>query len=498
MNGYALEMNQICKSFSGVVVLNNVNFKLKQGEVHAIMGGNGAGKSTLMKILTGVYTNDGGSIKVNGKEVKFSSPNDSKNNGVTMIFQELSLVPTLTVAENIFLNQEPTKSGLIDYKTIKQKTKELLDSFEIDIDPDTVVSDLSVGYCQLIEITKALSRETKILVMDEPTASLSESETVILFNLVRRLKSKGVSIVYISHRMSEIFGIADALTVLRDGKDVMTKDCEHLNMEQVIEAMLGNKLEKAFEWVERDYKGDNSTILEVKSLSVGTSVQNVSFNLKKGEIIGIAGLMASGRTEILESIFGIRKITSGNIILEGKEIKINSVQDAIEKGFALVPEDRRRQGLVLEHTVKENLTLPILKKLKKYIFIDDKKSNDIVDKYIEQLNIKTDGGNKTIKLLSGGNQQKVVIAKWLVNSPKVLLLDEPTAGVDVAAKGEIIDIVRKFADTGNSVILVSSELSELLAACDRILVLKDGVLTKELNRKDIKSEEELQHAIQQN
>lgn len=497
MNGYALEMDQICKSFNGVVVLDHVDFKVKLGEVHAIMGGNGAGKSTLMKILTGVYTNDGGSIKVNGKNVKFNSPNDSKDNGVTMIFQELSLVPTLTVAENIFLNQEPIKNRLIDYKTIKQKTKELLDSFEIDIDPDTVVSDLSVGYCQLIEIAKALSRETKILVMDEPTASLSESETVILFNLVRRLKAKGVSIVYISHRMSEIFEIADAITVLRDGKNVISKNCKDINMEQIIEHMIGSKVEKAFEWNERDYKGDNSNILEVKSLSVGTLVQNVSFKLKKGEVIGIAGLMASGRTEIIESIFGIRKITSGNIILEGKEININSVQDAVDNGFALVPEDRRRQGLVLDHTVKENLTLPILKKLKKYMFIDDKKSNDIVDQYIKQLNIKTDGANKQIKLLSGGNQQKVVIAKWLVNSPKVLLLDEPTAGVDVAAKGEIIDIIRNFANTGNSVMLVSSELAELLAVCDRILVLRDGVLTKELNRKDINSEEELQHAIQQ-
>jgi ribose transport system ATP-binding protein len=497
MNEYALEMDQICKSFNGVVVLDHVNFKVKQGEVHAIIGGNGAGKSTLMKILTGVYTNDGGTIRVNGKEVKFNNPNDSKNNGVTMIFQELSLVPTLTVAENIFLNQEPVKNSLIDYKTIRNRTKEILDSFEIDIDPDAVVGDLSVGYCQLIEIAKALSRETKILVMDEPTASLSESETVILFNLVRRLKAKGVSIVYISHRMSEIFGIADAITVLRDGKNIITESSKDINMEQVIEYMIGSKMEKAFEWVERDYKGDNSTILEVKSLSVGTSVNNVSFKLKKGEVLGIAGLMASGRTEILESIFGIRKRTGGNIILEGKEVHINNVQDAIENGIALVPEDRRRQGLVLDHTVKENLTLPILKRLQKFMFIDDKKSNDIVDQYIKQLNIKTDGGNKVIKLLSGGNQQKVVIAKWLVNSPKVLLLDEPTAGVDVGAKGEIIDIVRKFANTGNSVMLVSSELAELLAVCDRILVLHDGILTKELNRKDINSEEVLQHAIQQ-
>lgn len=498
MSQYALEMRGIYKYFNKVKVLDGVNFCVKPGEVHAIIGGNGAGKSTLMKILTGVYSCDAGDIEIYGKKVKINNPNDSKSNGVTMIFQELSLVPTLTVAENIFLNEEPKKMNfVVDHKSMVDKAKKLLKEFEIDINPDILIEDLGVGYCQLIEIAKALSRDTKILIMDEPTASLSESETKILFDLVRKLKEKGVSIIYISHRMNEIFQIADSITVLRDGRHIITTECKNTNLEEIIEHMVGKTVEKTFEWVERDYKSDNTNILEVKGLTINSMIKDISFQLKKGEILGIAGLMGSGRTEILESIFGILKFKKGQIFVNGKEIHIKCVQDAIRAGIVLVPEDRRRQGLTLIHSVKENIILPLLGNMRKFISIDNAKANDTVTRCIEQFNIKTDSMNKEIRLLSGGNQQKAVIAKWLANSPHVLLLDEPTAGVDVGAKAEIIDIIRQFANKDKGVIIVSSELAELLAVCDRIIVLHDGRITGELNRKDISSEEVLQHAIQQ-
>ncbi|WP_026486784.1 sugar ABC transporter ATP-binding protein [Caldanaerobius polysaccharolyticus] len=499
MNQYALELEGICKSFNGVKVLENVNFKVKRGQVHALVGSNGAGKSTLMKILMGVYSFDKGTIKINGKTVEIKNAKDAQKYGIRMIFQELSLVPTLTVAENIFLMNEPIKKRyVIDKKNMLKRTRHLLQDLGINIAPDTLVSTLGVGYCQLVEIAKALSRDANILIMDEPTASLSEGETIILFDIIKRLKQKDVSIVYISHRMNEIFQVADEITILKDGKNVITTESKNLSKEKIIELMIGANVEKTFEWKERNYNGDGSYILEVKNLDVDSRIKNISFNLKKGEVLGIAGLMGSGRTEILESLCGIHKKIKGEIIIDGKKVEIRNVKDAMREGIVLVPEDRRRQGLVLMHSVKENIVLPNLKKLlKAFVVIDDKKASTIVQENIKKLAIKTDDMNKQVKFLSGGNQQKVVISKWLETNPKILLLDEPTAGIDVAAKGEIIDIIRNFADTGKGVIIVSSELAELLAICDRILILKKGKITGEILRKDIKSEEELQYAIQE-
>lgn len=498
MNQFAFEMEGINKSFNGIKVLENVSFRLKRGQVHALVGGNGAGKSTLMKILTGVYSCDSGIIKVNGEEVRIHGTNDAKHHGIRMIFQELSLIPTLTVAENIFLTNEPKKAGyVIDKKEMITRIKALLQNLGISIDPNAVVNTLGVGYCQMIEIAKALSQDASILVMDEPTASLSESETAILFDLVQKLKNSGVSIIYISHRMNEIFQIADEITVLRDGKNVITAETKELTMGTIIEHIIGKSVEKAFEWKAGNYKGDRSNVLEVKGLDINPKIRDISFELKKGEVLGIGGLMGSGRTEILEAISGIGKRIKGDIYLDGKKVNITNVKNAIKEGIVLVPEDRRRQGLVLMHTVKANITLPILKRLKKAIYIDNKRANNIVSESIKEFNIKTDNMNKEVRLLSGGNQQKVVIAKCLKTSPKVLLLDEPTAGVDIGAKGEIIDIIRRFADQGMGVIIVSSELAELLAVSDRIIVLKDGKVTGEMDRRDIKSEEVLQHAIQQ-
>lgn len=416
-----------------------------------------------------------------------------------MIFQELSLVPTLTVAENIFLTNEPiTKGFAINKRIIQEKTSKLLKEFDIDVDPNARVSSLGVGYCQLIEIAKSLATEANILIMDEPTASLSEAETNILFNFIKKVKKKkGVSIIYISHRMNEIFKVADRITILRDGKNVITTEIDKINIQEIIEYMMGSKVEKIFEWQERDQMIDNDYILEVKELTVNSQIKDISFKLKKGEILGIAGLMGSGRTEILEAIFGIREKIKGEILIEGKRTEIKSVKDAISAGIALVPENRREQGLVLMHSVKENIILPNLQRLLHVFAINTKKVKMLVETSIKEFSIKTDSINKPVRFLSGGNQQKVVIAKWLKTNPKVLLLDEPTAGVDVGAKGEIVNIIREFANSGKGVIVVSSELAELLAVCDRILILSKGRIINEYLRKDIESEEVLQHAIQQ-
>jgi ribose transport system ATP-binding protein len=500
MSEYILEMESINKSFNGIQVLNNINLKIKKGEVHALVGGNGAGKSTMMKILTGVYTSDSGTIKVDGQPIKISSTNDANQNGIRMIFQEMSLIPTLTVAENIFLNQRVNEKGLqiINKKEMERKAAEILKTFEIDVDPGTVVNSLGVGYCQLIEIAKALSREAKILVMDEPTASLTEAETQILFGIVEKLKKKGVTIIYISHRMHEIFQITDSITIMRDGNHILTTESKNLNLETIIHHMLGStSVENTFKRVKRETKPSNTKILEVKNLYVNDKIRDISFSLKKGEILGFAGLMGSGRTEIAEAIFGINPAKNGEIIIDDIKVKIKSVKDAINAGVALIPEDRRRQGLVLIHSVKDNMVLPVINKVKKGFVVDKKRVAKTVNSYINELSIKTDSMTKEIGLLSGGNQQKVVIAKWLETNPKVLFMDEPTAGVDIGAKGEIIEVIRNLAKTGLGVILISSELAELMAICDRVIVLKDGKITGELDGEKINSEAELQHAIQQ-
>ncbi|MGG1614035.1 sugar ABC transporter ATP-binding protein [Paenibacillus sp. FSL K6-2441] len=497
MDRNVLEMKGISKAFNGVKVLQNVDFSLKKGEVHALMGGNGAGKSTLMKILTGVYNADQGEIYIDGEPVSIKSFEDAQKNKISMIFQEFSLIPTLTVSQNIFLGREAkTAAGLLDDKENERKTERLLHELGVNIKPTELVQNLGVGYWQMTEIAKALSQEAKILIMDEPTSSLTKSETEILFSFIRRLKEKDYSIIYISHRMDEIFQICDRVTVMRDGKKVTTEVIAETDMDTVIQHIVGMEFNKAFEWKERSYSTDLTPVLEVKKLTSGTKVKDVSLRVYPGEIVGIAGLMGSGRTELLRAIFGIAPIESGEILIEGKPKKIGSVRDAIEAGLALIPEDRRMQGLVLQHSVKENMILPMLSKLKKGLLLDDRKSNQISERFVRKLNIKTDGIFKQVNLLSGGNQQKIVLAKWLANEPTVLLLDEPTIGVDIGAKTEIIDIVREMADSGKGIVVVSSELPELLALSDRVIVLHEGRVKRELDRRDIQSEEELQYAIQ--
>lgn len=499
MSQTVLKMEGINKSFGDAKVLKNVHFDLEYGEVHALVGGNGAGKSTLMKIMTGVYTLDSGKIYVNGEETVISKPLDAKNKGIGMIFQELSLVQTLTVSENIFLGNEIVKNGFRDIAAMNKKTKEVLDKLGIEVDPDTVVSELSVGMSQMVEIAKAVSKDAKILVFDEPTAALSDSETERLFEMIQQLKKEGVSMVYISHRMNEILRIADRITILKDGEHVVTEEIKNMTLDKIVSYMMGGSSGGGhkFEWVERDYDENAPDVLTVEHLKINDKISDISFSLKPKEILGFAGLMGSGRTEIMETLFGLRQKQGGKVYLEGKEIEVKNTKQAVKEGFALIPEDRRKEGLVLMHSIAENGVLPILDRLTKHkVFLDQKRANQLVEENMKQLNIKAEGIHQEISLLSGGNQQKVVIAKWINSNPKVMMLDEPTAGVDIGAKGEIISIIREYADQGHGVLFVSSELAEMMAICDRIITIYDGKITGEISRRDLKTEEELQNAIQ--
>ncbi|WP_017726473.1 sugar ABC transporter ATP-binding protein [Halalkalibacterium ligniniphilum] len=492
-----LSMTNIQKSFNKINVLNNVNFEVEKGEVHALMGGNGAGKSTLMKILTGVYTSDGGTITIDGKEVQLNNPNDASAAGVSMIFQEFSLVPKLTVAQNIYLHREPrNRFGFIDDKKMIEDSQKILNELDLHFSPTDYVEDISVGFWQMTEIAKAISNDTKILIMDEPTSTLTQSETEVLFQMIEKLKASGITIIYISHRMDEIFRVCDRITVLRNGTNVVTDYCKNMNMEEVINHIVGGKLKKAFEWEERQVNRSGAPLLKVENLKAGTRVENASFQLYRGEILGVAGLMGSGRSEMARALFGIDKIDEGEITINEQKVTIQNPQDAIRQGIALVPEDRRVQGLILGHSVKENMILPILSKVSKNGFIQEKRANEIVNDYVKKLNVKTDHIFKQISLLSGGNQQKVVLSKWLANDPDILILDEPTSGVDIGAKSEIIELIREIAESGKAVIVISSEMTELLAISDRILIMKNGVVTDSIERREIATEEDVERAIQ--
>lgn len=493
-----MRLENITKSFFGNEVLKNVNFDVYAGKVHALVGGNGAGKSTLMKILTGVYTRDDGSMTFCGEEVDFKSYKDAFKHGIAMIFQEMSSVLTLTVTENIFLNNEVLKHKcILDKADMRKRALKLLELLGVDIDPDTTLGKLTVGERQMVEIVKALSGDARILVMDEPTASLSTKEVENLFRIIENLKRQGIGIIYISHRMNEIMSIADSVTILRDGQIVAELNGRELSIEKMITHMMGEENSTSFEWHPPLQDTFDETLLEVAGLQVDGWIRDISFRLHKGEVIGFAGLLSSGRTEILETLFGIRRAQGGKVTVQGTQTSIKSVRDAIRAGFGLVPEDRRTQGLVLMHSVKDNLTLPVLGKMKKGPFLDQKKMEQATKYSIDELAVKTDSIDQMIRLLSGGNQQKIVVSKWLRSDMKIMLLDEPTAGVDISSKKELIATIRKFTNEGNGAIFVSSELQELMAVCDRIYILKKGRIINELRHEEIGTEEVLQNAVQQ-
>lgn len=491
-----ISLKNVHKSFGGVSVLNGVDFDLQKGSVHALVGQNGAGKSTMMKILTGVYTCDSGAIYIDGSKVKMNSYSDAVSHGISLIFQELSLIPTLTVAENIFLNREILEGPFLDKKSMERKAHKLLQSLDIDVDVHSRVEDLDVGVCQMIEIAKALSVNAKVLILDEPTASLSEKETAHLFTLINSLKQRGVSMIYISHRMAEIFKICDTITVLRNGSIVTTKPTRDYSLTGLIEDMIGRKtaaLTTADE--ELASKCTGRPLMTVEHLNCGSRLKDVSFELREGEVLGLAGLMGSGRTEVVESLFGLNKDASGQVTINGQSYEIKGVRHAIDSGLALIPEDRRREGLVLMHSVEENLIVPIFDKLKRGLLLENKKVADIAERSISDMAIKTHSRKTPAFNLSGGNQQKIVVGKWLNSAPSVLLLDEPTAGVDVGSKREIIDKVRDFVGENHAAIFISSDILELISACDRFIVFYDGKVTATYNRSEI-TEEVLQYAIQ--
>jgi ribose transport system ATP-binding protein len=494
-----LSMRGITKSFDRVRVLDGVDFALLPAEVHALLGGNGAGKSTLMKILEGVHQPDSGTIEIHGEPVRLSSPQDARRHGVAMIFQDFSLVPSLNVAANVFLGAEPRRGGFIDHRDLIDRAREQLRGLNLDLDPRAKVGTLGTAYWQLIEIAKAMSRDASVLIMDEPTASLATSEVERLFELIEELKSRGISIVYISHRLEEISKIADRVTILRDGRRVVTEAASDLTMDQIIEHIAGQTVGE-----EIDARGANGAkrrdpaeqLLAVDDLVAGGSVRGASFTVQEGEIVGIVGLMGSGRSELARALFGIDRITSGSVRLRGQPLEIRQPSDAIAAGIVLVPEDRRIQGLVLAHSVQANLLTPLLRRLTHHGLIDDRRSRQLYERYAERLSIKAPSPASPAKRLSGGNQQKVVIGKWLACEPDVLILDEPTAGVDVTTRGEIVAMIRTLADDGKGVILISSELNEVLALCDRILVLREGQIAATVERSAVRSEAALHHLVQ--
>lgn len=493
MDNIILKMNNIHKRFPGVYALNSVNFELEYGEVHALLGENGAGKSTLIKILAGIYTVDEGEIFIKGEKCNITGVHDSQAKGVSVIHQELCLVPYMTVAENIFLGREKTLkgTGFVKAAELNIEAQKLLDSLGLDIKATTKVFNLSVAQQQMVEIAKALFVDAEIIVMDEPTASLTEKEVDMLFKTINDLKKKNISIIYISHRMEELFKITDRVTVMMDGKYVGTKITSQTTKDELISMMVGRELTELYKRSEHQ-RGD--VVLEVRNLKRGTILNDISFSLRKGEILGISGLVGAGRTELARVIFGIDGIDSGSIVVEGKEVNINSPLDAMNNGIALVPENRKEQGLVLIQSVGYNITLPVLKEFIKFIRVDKKAEDTIISKYVEKLSIKTPSSKQLAGNLSGGNQQKIVIAKWLATAPKVLILDEPTRGVDVGAKAEIYAIISMLAKQGVAIIMISSELPEVMNMSDRVMVMYKGRITGTVDRKDLDQEKIMHYA----
>lgn len=480
-NELCLDMRAVDKSFPGVHALKKVDFSLKYGEIHGLLGENGAGKSTLMKMLGGVETMDAGEISICGKKAEIHNPKEAQDYGVSFIHQELSLFPDLDIATNIFIQDIPQNGCIINNKELKKKTAEVLKNVNLEhYKPSELIKNLQMGERQLIEIARCLTMETKILVLDEPTSSLTRKEVQKLFDLMNRLKAKGISIIFISHRLDEVFEICDRITIMRDGKIIDTKIASQTTTNEIVSLMLGRQLSDMFER-KRFHAGKE--LLRVEGLSRGERFQEISFSLHEGEIVGLYGLLGSGRSEIVRSIFGLEKYERGRIFVEGKEVQIARPLEAMENGIGLITENRRDEGLMVQQTVGFNLVAANLKMFVKNVlgFMDTKKEAEVGEENIKALNIKTSSLRKEVQHLSGGNQQKVVIAKWLNRSPKVLILDEPTRGVDVGAKYEIYSILEDQVKNSKGVFVISSELNEIMGLCDRILVIRKGRIMKEFN-----------------
>lgn len=467
-----IEMRGIDKSFGSNQVLKQAGFTLESGEVHALMGENGAGKSTLMKILTGVYTKDAGTVLVDGKEVNYKNPQEAEKAGIVFIYQELNVMFDLTVEENLFMGKEiHGKFGICDKKAMQKKAQEALNILGVNISPKTVMAELSVGQQQMVEICKALMADAKVIIMDEPTAALTQSETVALFKVIESLRKKGVSMVYISHRMEEIFELCDRITVLRDGSYIGVKNIPETNMNEIVKMMIGREIGERYP--SRNVK-IGKEVLKVKELTRKGTFHDVNFSVRAGEVLGVSGLMGAGRTEIMQAIFGNLSYESGTIEIDGKEVKISNPRQAMEHRIGFITEDRKTEGLMLDKSIRENISLCNLRRISKSSVISREAEKNMVAEAIKDLHIKCFGSYHECNNLSGGNQQKVVLAKWILTNPKILILDEPTRGVDIGAKKEIYSIINKLAAQGVAIIMVSSELPEVLGMSDNIMVVREG------------------------
>lgn len=482
MNEVIVSMKKICKNFPGVKALDNANFELRSGEVMALLGENGAGKSTLMKILSGVYTRDAGELEIFGKQYGDLTPKQAEEIGVAIIHQELNLCRHLTVAENIFLGRELQGKFALDNARMEMEAKKILDDLKIAIDPRQMVGDLPVSKQQMVEIAKALSVNAKVLVMDEPTSALTSKEINDLFRIIKKLKSEGKGIVYISHRLEELQHIVDRVTIMRDGQYILTSDFKDLTMDQIITNMVGREIKEKFPRVECK-KG--KVVFEVKNLNAGRLVRNINFSVNEGEIVGFAGLMGAGRTETTRAIFGVDEKESGQIFVDGKEVTINCPMDAIKNGVVLAPEDRKKDGLCTQLSVRENITLPNLDIIcNKGGVIVSQKEKEMCGRVVDSLKIKTPNTDILAANLSGGNQQKVVVGKWLARNSRVVIFDEPTRGIDVGAKVEIYNLMNELKQQGIAVVFVSSEMPEVMGIADKIIVMCDGRITGEVMAKE--------------
>ena len=488
-----LEMRGIRKSFYGNEVLHSVDLTLEAGTVLALMGENGAGKSTRMNILVGIHKRDGGTIKIDGQEVNIESPHDAQKLGIAMIHQELSSVVEMSVAENIYLGREPVKNGFIDYRKMYKDTEELLKNLNINLNPKTKMGKLRVADQQLVEIAKAVSQNARILIMDEPTSSITDREVENLYGIIRDLKMRKTGIIYISHKMEEVYTITDQITVLRDGASIATWNTKEATNDMVVKAMVGRELTEQYPKRKVEI-GD--TILELKDFTQEGVFENISFKLRRGEILGLVGLVGAGRTETMQALFGITKPDSGEVYLKGQKVEFKKPVDAIKNGLAYVTEDRKGEGLVLPMSIAHNITLPSMKELSRKIFIKQKEEKDRVGKEIADLKVKTTSPNLAVKNLSGGNQQKVVLAKWMLKNPDVIIFDEPTRGIDVGAKAEIYKLMNEFVAEGKAIIMISSELPEAMGMSDRILVLSNHKMSGELSKNEFNQKSLMKLAMQ--
>ena len=493
MSEYILEMKNIRKTFPGVVALDDVSFKVKKGEIHALVGENGAGKSTLMKVLNGVHQADRGEIILNGEVVTIKGTQDAEKKGIGLVFQECNLINPLTVTENMFLNKlQKGRKGFIKWKELNKITQDFLDKFKFHFKATEKIEDLSASQKQMVEIAKVLYKKPQILVMDEPTSSLTVGETEHLFNIMRELKAEGITIVYISHKMDEIFSMCDTATVLRDGQVIETRATKDFTRDEIVERMVGRS-------VDVDYPRRNTelgeVVLKLDNVSREGIVENISFELHKGEILGLAGLVGSGRTEIAEAIFGAEHYDGGIIEVAGKKVVISSTADGKKNGIGLLTEDRKETGLILGYDLIRNITVTNLDKIKTGPFLDAKKERAMATELAQELGVKTPSMMQIARNLSGGNQQKVVFAKWLFSDVDILILDEPTRGIDVGAKYEIYLLMNKLVEAGKSIIMISSELPEVLGMCDRLVVLSGGEKAGELSREEASAEAVMRLAI---